>query len=237
MANSEKDSNGSQFFFTLGACPELQDKHTIFGKVVGNTVYNMIKFDDLQIDQNDRPLYPPKIHSTEIVFNPFDDIKPRKREIKKVDRKPEKPKIKGTKDFKLLSFGDEAEEEEEAVDEVIKAFKSKSKSSHDLLDDPKLSSIPAVDPSLVAINNKRLKGDVKDKLMDEDDAKGNSDENDSETNRKRKIDVASTIRTKFISKSNPFGEGTSKDFLDDPLLDEDPMNDKQSRLWVINSIN
>jgi len=28
-----KDDNGSQFFFTLAATKELQNKHTIFGKV------------------------------------------------------------------------------------------------------------------------------------------------------------------------------------------------------------
>ncbi|KAL3193902.1 hypothetical protein MRX96_000184 [Rhipicephalus microplus] len=33
MASGGADDNGSQFFFTLGACPDLQNKHTIFGKV------------------------------------------------------------------------------------------------------------------------------------------------------------------------------------------------------------
>ena len=35
MANAGKDDNGSQFFFTMGPTQELQNKHTIFGKVVG----------------------------------------------------------------------------------------------------------------------------------------------------------------------------------------------------------
>ena len=33
MANSGPNDNGSQFFFTLTATPELTNKHTIFGKV------------------------------------------------------------------------------------------------------------------------------------------------------------------------------------------------------------
>ena len=51
MANSGRDDNGSQFFFTLGATPELQSKHTIFGKVAGDTIYNMIKLEEGEVDE------------------------------------------------------------------------------------------------------------------------------------------------------------------------------------------
>ncbi len=34
MANSGKNSNTSQFFFTFGALPNLDSKHVVFGKVV-----------------------------------------------------------------------------------------------------------------------------------------------------------------------------------------------------------
>jgi cyclophilin family peptidyl-prolyl cis-trans isomerase len=42
MANSGKrNTNTSQFFFTLDKADELTNKHTMFGKVVGNTIYSM----------------------------------------------------------------------------------------------------------------------------------------------------------------------------------------------------
>ncbi|XP_029413677.1 spliceosome-associated protein CWC27 homolog [Nannospalax galili] len=149
MANAGPHDNGSQFFFTLGRADELNNKHTIFGKVTGDTVYNMLRLTEVDIDGEERPRNPHKIKSSEVLFNPFDDIIP--REIKKLKKeKPEeevkKLKPKGTKNFNLLSFGEEAEEEEEEVNRVSQSMKGKSKSSHDLLkDDPHLSSIPAVE--------------------------------------------------------------------------------------------
>lgn len=146
----ESDSNGSQFFFTLDACPELQNKHTIFGKVTGNTLFNMLKLGEGDVDRNEKPLHPRKIKSVEVLNNPFPDIVVRvKEERKKEKTKEEKARdnVKASKNFALLSFGEEAEEEEEEINEMHSQFKSKSKSSHDLLEDDKLSSIPAVDTS------------------------------------------------------------------------------------------
>ena len=52
MANAGKDDNASQFFFTMAPTQELQNKHTLFGKVVGDTIYNMIKLQDVEIGAN-----------------------------------------------------------------------------------------------------------------------------------------------------------------------------------------
>ncbi|XP_075215510.1 spliceosome-associated protein CWC27 homolog [Lycorma delicatula] len=148
MANAGKDDNGSQFFFTMGATPELQGKHTIFGKVSGDTVYNMLKLEDALVDQDDRPQYPQKILKTEVLNNPFHDIIPRvlpKSEKTKTETEKRKSKTKGVKNYKLLSFGEEAEEDEEEAAEASKAFAGRSKSTHDVLDDPKLSSLPAIE--------------------------------------------------------------------------------------------
>uniref|UniRef100_A0A1A8PLY9 Spliceosome-associated protein CWC27 homolog n=2 Tax=Nothobranchius pienaari TaxID=704102 RepID=A0A1A8PLY9_9TELE len=149
MANAGPHDNGSQFFFTLGRADELNNKHTIFGKVTGDTIYNMLRLAEVECDADERPLNPHKIRSTEVLHSPFDDIVPRETKKGKKDKDKEEAKksqSKATKNFSLLSFGEEAEEEEEMVTQVSQTFKGKSKSSHDLLkDDPRLSSVPAVD--------------------------------------------------------------------------------------------
>ncbi|VEL39915.1 unnamed protein product [Protopolystoma xenopodis] len=48
------------------------------------------------------------------------------------------------RNFSLLSFGEEAEVEEEVAAAVSERFKGKGKSAHDLLSDPRLSSQPVV---------------------------------------------------------------------------------------------
>jgi peptidyl-prolyl cis-trans isomerase SDCCAG10 len=78
MANgSTPNSNKSQFFLTLGACEWLNRKHTIFGKVTGDTIYNLMRFGDSDVDGNDRPVDPIQLLGVEILWNPFDDIFPR----------------------------------------------------------------------------------------------------------------------------------------------------------------
>lgn len=97
MANAGRDDNGSQFFFTLGEATELQNKHTLFGKITGDTVFNMLKLEDgVVVDHNEKPLYPHRILKTEVLLNPFDDIQPRVVERKRSD-KEKKKKEKGVK--------------------------------------------------------------------------------------------------------------------------------------------
>jgi len=45
--------------------------------VEGDTIFNVLKMGELEVDDNERPLYPPRIKTTEIILNPFDDIAPR----------------------------------------------------------------------------------------------------------------------------------------------------------------
>ncbi|CAJ0608630.1 unnamed protein product [Cylicocyclus nassatus] len=144
MANAGKDDNGSQFFFTVGNdVRDLDKKHTLFGKIVGNTVFNMLKMTECGVDDNERPMTIHKITGAEILTNPFDDIKPRERVKEKKEKKKEKKTVE-TKKLNLLSFGDEAEEDEMEVEQVNQQLKKKGKSAHDILADEKLSKQVAV---------------------------------------------------------------------------------------------
>lgn len=121
MANSDGSGN-MEFFFTLEATPELQKTHTIFGKVTGETIFNLIKLNESETDSNERPLYPHKINKVKILNNPFEDLSPRPEFMKSSssDEKSKKPKREGVKNFKLISFGDEAEMDEQEVESFPK---------------------------------------------------------------------------------------------------------------------
>ncbi|XWS26439.1 hypothetical protein CRYUN_Cryun26dG0032600 [Craigia yunnanensis] len=152
-------SNGSQFFISLDKCEWLDRKNTIFGKITGDSIFNLLRIGEVDIDQNDRPLDPPpRIKSVEVLWNPFEDIVPRVssrpliQPTAETERKDSKKKP--VKKLNLLSFGEEAEEEEKE----LAAVKLKIKSSHDVLDDPRL-----------------LKQEILDKEHDSSDVKTTKD--------------------------------------------------------------
>ncbi len=74
MASNKPNDNGSQFFITFDKCSWLDKKNTIFGKVVGDTQFNLMSMQGLDTDSDDRPVIPPKIISTRVIVNPFEDI-------------------------------------------------------------------------------------------------------------------------------------------------------------------
>ncbi|KAF5316082.1 hypothetical protein D9619_006631 [Psilocybe cf. subviscida] len=123
--NGKKNSNDSQFFMTLDRADELHGKHTLFGRCMGDTIYNVMKIGEMELDSDGRPVYPPKIKSIRIIDNPFPDIVPRitaaekraqqkAREQAQKERELEISRRGAKKNVKLLSFvGDEEEAEEE----------------------------------------------------------------------------------------------------------------------------
>ena len=96
MANSQPDDNASQFFFTLGACNELNRKHTLFGKVGGATVFNMLKLNEAELVE-ERPLRAERVLSAEVVHNPFEDIVARNLRAKRSEPVESRSGQKGVK--------------------------------------------------------------------------------------------------------------------------------------------
>jgi len=163
VANAGRGSNtnGSQFFITLGAhsavtnqgtltslvlitslvltgrCDWLTGQHTLFGKLTGSTAYNLVKLSEAETDSNDRPRDPPFIKSTEVLWNPFEDIVLRRAPAQDAggsdESKPKRQKKEALKFKKatFLSF----DEDKEAIDISVAR-----KSAHDVLDDPSLLS-------------------------------------------------------------------------------------------------
>ena len=117
MANGgAKNDNGSQFFLTLGETPELQGKHTMFGRVEGATIYNLMKMGEAELEPvegSERPIYPTKITGTEILVNPFEDMVKRKPRnlVRAVEKGDAKKRLKKKGGKILLSFGGEEAEE------------------------------------------------------------------------------------------------------------------------------
>jgi len=169
MANSnEPNTNRSQFFITLGECPWLDRKHTIFGKVTGKTVFNLMRVNDFAVhEKDDRPVDPPRIISVEVLDCPFDDILPRQTKVSgrsaeeggserkgtKTKRKKKKKKKK-KKNLNLVSFGEEAANE---FGNTTLAGSGRMCSLHDAEDSARKSAAPAL-----SSQGSSLSDDIKD---------------------------------------------------------------------------
>jgi len=198
MASKEnkRDSNLSQFFITLGECQWLNKQNTIFGKVTGDSIYNLQKFGQIEIGDDDRPVVPePRILSTEILANPFDDIVPRKsrfeiveegkRKLEKYEakrkRKERKQLKKQKKNLKLMSFGDEEDEVETGISIRNDALKTSSVERDEAVQEREVDDRK---------EKKRKKGHEKETLRKEKEQVGEKRKlgllNDGETKRKSK---------------------------------------------------
>ena len=115
----KRGSNTSDFFITLDKCEWLNGKSTIFGKVTGDSVFNILKVGDVPVDKDDKPHRPPILTRTEVMLNPFPDIKPRMAKPQNVPSETDNtdgaasrsrvPSSTIVSDGKLLAFNMESE--------------------------------------------------------------------------------------------------------------------------------
>ncbi|KAB8233378.1 putative peptidyl-prolyl cis-trans isomerase [Aspergillus alliaceus] len=135
MAKSEDGSYGSQFFITLGNTErELNGQCTLFGRIEGDSIYNMVKIAEAErVEGTERPVYPVKITSCEVgELGPLAG-KIKKRQITAASgartedkaAPPKKKKKTTTKGSKmLLSFGDDAPDEDMPIRSAKPKFNS-----------------------------------------------------------------------------------------------------------------
>lgn len=138
-ANTQRHQNGPEFFFTLGPAPELQNKHTIFGRLRGNSVFCLVDLNDCPVDEDDmRPLSEKTILEVVVVENPYPELESRRRATTISSDVPKEESCRGEqlepkinfKNSKKLTFyhdsyedDDEEEEEEDDLSSPTRHFK------------------------------------------------------------------------------------------------------------------
>ena len=73
MANSGQHTNGSQFFILFKAASHLDQKHTVFGKLVGGTE-TLSAMEAVQTDDEDRPVEDIRILRVSVFCNPYREM-------------------------------------------------------------------------------------------------------------------------------------------------------------------
>uniref|UniRef100_A0A0L0NZU6 PPIase cyclophilin-type domain-containing protein n=1 Tax=Candidozyma auris TaxID=498019 RepID=A0A0L0NZU6_CANAR len=128
LVNSADDKYASVdgFFITTKEAPELNNHYVMIGRVVGDSIYNVIKMsqNDLKED-GETPVHPVFIKETRVTKKFFTDLEASGEEIK-----AEEPKKKKRKAIKL------AYDEEEGADGESEF---RMRSAHEMLGDKKLA--------------------------------------------------------------------------------------------------
>ena len=81
MANKGPNTNTSQFFITYAAAGHLDDKHTVFGKMVGGEKI-LDLCEGVGTDLGDKPTSDIKILEIKVITDPFDEVLLKEKRIK-----------------------------------------------------------------------------------------------------------------------------------------------------------
>ncbi|KAK5941030.1 Peptidyl-prolyl isomerase cwc27 [Knufia obscura] len=135
---------GSQWFITLGDCrTELDGRCTMFGRVEGDGIYNVMKVASGEVvEGTERPVYPERITGVEVLEMPEGDgwrmVKRREKVAVRTVGEEKKGKGKSGKKNKggkaLSSFGGDEGGEEEGVGVAVRPKKAKFNTA--LIDGP-----------------------------------------------------------------------------------------------------
>lgn len=72
MANSGPNTNTSQFFVTYRSCKHLDNKHTVFGRVVGG-LDTLNAIEKVEVDNKDRPIEDIIVQKAQIFVDPYEE--------------------------------------------------------------------------------------------------------------------------------------------------------------------
>ena len=223
MANKNKpNSNGSQFFITLDKCPEMDKKYTIFGKVTGPTFFNAVTISNLSANEDGVPSMKdeekPKITNTQVVINPFKDLKPTvviynddNNSRKKIKKKKKSKKLKIKYSANRMFFQD-SEEEKENNDN--KEIKDKADNNMDDIKKEVKNELKEEDNKELKLNdnNKEMNGSIKQleenenkekqgKNIEEDNNKENNEDNEN-NGKEDDIELKEKIKEKNDDENN-----------------------------------
>eukprot|EP01127_Copromyxa_protea_P020121 TRINITY_DN6668_c0_g1_i1.p1 TRINITY_DN6668_c0_g1~~TRINITY_DN6668_c0_g1_i1.p1 ORF type:complete len:538 (-),score=120.63 TRINITY_DN6668_c0_g1_i1:23-1600(-) len=93
MANAGKNTNGSQFFILYKSAPHLNDKHTVFGNVVGGKEI-LKQMANIETDLNDKPKTDIVLTSVLVYTNPFDEEEMKKEQISNQEKEKKEKESK-----------------------------------------------------------------------------------------------------------------------------------------------
>jgi len=73
MANSGPNTNKSQFFITFRSCKHLDEKHTVFGRVVGG-LETLSEIERIETDNKDKPIEDINFISAQVFTDPYEEL-------------------------------------------------------------------------------------------------------------------------------------------------------------------
>ncbi|ODV69204.1 cyclophilin-like protein, partial [Hyphopichia burtonii NRRL Y-1933] len=129
-------SSVDSFFITLKELPQFNNEYVLFGKVIGNSVYNVVDISQSELVNDDTPRYPTKIQDISVSIKYFEDVRVEEMDEEEVQQPPKKKQAKSR-----VKLDYEDEEEEETVDFRIKSSRGAPKPKDSPKEVPELENI------------------------------------------------------------------------------------------------